>query len=87
MLTIYKYPVFFHTDFGLLMPKGAVVLSIQMQNNIPCMWVEVDNEEPEMEEKKFKMYFTGDRINSCLNLKYITTLQSGDYVCHFYESI
>ncbi len=50
MLTIWKYPVSLG-QFELEMPGDSAVLSVQVQNNEPVMWVVAD---PEATKRPFR---------------------------------
>jgi len=43
MKTIWKFPVEVADSFGLDMPVGAEVLSVQVQNGTPMIWATVDD--------------------------------------------
>jgi hypothetical protein len=87
MKTIWKYEVF----NVLEMPKGAKILSLQVQNNLPHFWVLVDT-EADKEKRIFSIYSTGFNLEM-LDLdgkdKYIGTYQSlkTDFVWHVFEII
>ncbi len=88
MKTIWKFEI---TDSGnVQMPKGAEILSVQSQNNKPCIWAIVDTAS-EMEWKYFEVFGTGHDIQCDIgtNRKYIGTLQLdfGVLVFHVFERI
>jgi len=74
----------------LELPLGYEVLSLQLQGNIPCLWVLVD---PNVEKKReiFEIYGTGDEIRykSGVDRKYIGTWQEqgGKLVWHLFQVI
>lgn len=84
--TVYKYNL---TSEGarvdLRMPIRAVILSVQMQNELPMMWVEVD---PDMAThmRYFKFVGTGWPIPDGYT-SHIATVQHGDLVWHLYEKL
>jgi len=60
MKTIWKYTLS-PDDSEFEMPKDAVVLSVQVQNNEPQLWVLVDP-DAEKEKRTFRIYGTGHII-------------------------
>lgn len=87
---IYKYPVSIDDVIRIQMPLQAEFLTLQVQNDIPCLWVLVDPEN-ELEERIFEMYGTGYSIecNSSIERKYLGTFQlrEGILVYHLFERI
>ncbi len=89
---IYKYQLETADKQEIEMPVFAKVLTVQTQNEIPCLWVEVDAEETDMETRYFKIFGTGesitrDRPNDMY--RYIGTYQllGGSFVGHVFEHI
>ena len=84
---IWKFPLSLETKQVLLMPKGAEILSVQTQNDIICIWAEV---EPlaKKEERTFEIFGTGFSLPE-LNLeedrRHLGTCQTGQLVFHVYE--
>jgi hypothetical protein len=72
------------------MPKGAEILTIQTQYNVPCIWAMVDpNAEKEL--RHFEIFETGHEIYFDMGVerKYINSFQllGGDLVFHVFERI
>ena len=68
------------------MPKGAEILTIDIQNGQMFnaqMWVKV-NTENEMEKRMFEVIGTGQNFDDT-NKKYIGTYQDGPFVWHVFE--
>jgi len=65
-------------------PKGAEILSIQMQKGVPCIWYICNIEEHEIERRTFLCIGTGESFYHS-KMKYINTVQDGPYVWHFFE--
>ena len=89
MKTIYKYPIpLISAEFDMELPVGAVILSFQIQNKIPCIWAMIDK-DADKEQRHFRFYATGYpivEISKDLNLHYIGTVQtSGGLVWHLFE--
>ena len=71
------------------MPKGAKVLSVQMQNDIPCIWVLVDP-KADKTKRTFEIFGTGHDIEcDGISREFIGTFQmhSGSLVFHLFERI
>lgn len=88
--TIWKFVVSHSYRFNVALPKGAEILSVQTQHDTACMWVLVDPEENEREERQFEVFAT-EKIPNEHNTfrKYIGTFQidGGDYIYHLFEKI
>jgi hypothetical protein len=78
---IYKYEI----DTIVVMPKGAEILSVQIQHGKPHMWALVDNKE-QLEERQFNIIGTGWEMDFTNN-KYIDTFQDGNLVWHVFEEV
>jgi hypothetical protein len=71
------------------MPKGAEVLTIQCQNDVPTIWALV-NPNAEKEERYFELFGTGHDVPCDMGIerKYINTFQMKDgLVFHLFERI
>ncbi len=83
MIQIWKYKV----DVGtIMMPKGAKILTVQMQNDSPHMWVIVDV-DAELEERVFEIHGTGHNIRNIDEYEYIGTYIDNPFVWHLFELI
>lgn len=84
--TIYKYPLDTKDTNILELPKGAQILTVQTQNNIPCIWALVNDKETEKESRFINTFGTGHPIDSSPR-KYIGTYQlhNGALVFHVFE--
>ncbi len=91
--TIYKYEIPLSplpSKFSIDIPKGAEVLTAQLQNGVPQLWalVSPDNEK---EERNFEIFGTGHDVPVGMGIerKYISTYQAieGLLVFHFFERI
>jgi hypothetical protein len=83
MKAIWKFPMP-SWDSSIAMPKGANVLCVQMQGNLPCLWAEVETEAPQV-NRTFAAIGTGHQLRGGLK-QYVGTVQAGDLVWHIYES-
>lgn len=87
MKTIFKYPLRVDDYQTVIMPRGAQILTVQAQREIPCVWALVEtNNEPE--ERHFRIAGTGHRMNAKDKfLRYLGTFQimRDDLVFHVFE--
>lgn len=84
--TIWKYPIPVEYDFALTMPRGAIVLSVQVQNGQPCMWALVDSCQGDNSDRSFLIVETGHPIDPT-GLRFVGTFQmyQGAMVFHLFE--
>lgn len=84
MKSIYKYELVVSDEFKLLIPSGAKFLSVQVQNNKPCLWALVEPRN-ELKHYRFRCFGTGHNIDEP-GLKYLGTTQAvhGTFVWHFF---
>lgn len=85
MQTIHKYEVSITASQIIEMPDCALIMTIQRQNGKLSLWAQV-NTENEPKPRKIIVVGTGHRIEN-QNLLYITTIQDGDLVWHFFEEL
>ncbi len=83
MKTINKYTLD-SQDWTLQLPKGAELLTVQLQNGIPTLWALV-NPMTVTEERHICIVGTGWDVED--NMKYITTYMDGYFVWHVFELI
>ena len=83
MKTIYKYTLD-SQDCTLQLPKGAEILTVELQNQIPTLWALV-NPMTVTEERHICIVGTGWQVED--NMKYITTYIDGYFVWHVFELI
>ena len=87
MKTIYKYKTVIKDSFSIELPKGAEILTVQVDEKIicPCIWAVVETEN-EVEERFFRLYGTSHEMsNSSIKQKYIGTYQLNGFVGHLFE--
>lgn len=86
--TIYKYPLQVTDLQEVLLPIGAEILTIQVQNEIPCLWALVDPDQIK-EIVNIEIFGTGHPISYDIGVsrKYISTFQlnDGQLVFHTFE--
>ncbi len=88
-LSIWKFQLNVRVNQKIFLPKDAKILSVQNQNEFPCIWaiVDVNNEK---EEREFEIIDTGKQeIPFGKNLIFIGTFQLnyGTYVGHLFEIV
>lgn len=84
MITVWKYNVLMAQGFEIEMPFNAQVLSVQMQDDAPCMWVKVDTAEP-LVSRSFAIVGTGNVVPQGYEHGYVDTWQQGRFVFHLFE--
>ena len=85
MSTIYKYPI--QPGLTVLeLPRGAQVLTVQMQGDRPFLWARLDTRQP-LERRTFEVFGTGDGMPDDPRLMYVATFQmdGGALVWHVFE--
>lgn len=91
--TIWKFKMDIDDTQVIYMPKGAEILSIQLQNNEPVIWALVNPEEKE--PRQFEMFGTGYPIpcDMGVNRKFLGTIQpigigsSFSFAFHIFERL
>ena len=83
MRTIWKFPVPFPGG-DIAMPKGAKILTLQMQQGVPTLWAEVVPDGLN-EIHHLVIYGTGHPIHSGSG-SYIGTFQDPPFVWHVYDA-
>ncbi len=85
MKKIFKYPLQTMDDQLIKMPAGAVVLTIQVQQDVPCIWAEVDPVAPII-KRRFLTVGTGHPMPDVDSAHYVGTyqIQGGALVFHVY---
>ena len=71
---VYKYQLVVTDRQEVTMPKDAKMLSVQVQNGTPCLWVLVETNNPE-ENIAIRIHGTGHPIDNPERLDYIGTFQ------------
>jgi hypothetical protein len=92
MKTIWKYPLVIKDFQEINLPENAEILTVQVQNYIPCLWALVDD-DPEKDQKMYKIRIAGTGhtmsdylLNSGEEYKYISTFQldNGSIIFHVF---
>lgn len=82
MKEIWKFPIEMGAN-KIEMPNGAVVLTVQLQNDIPCLWAIVNPEEAS-NTRVFHIHGTGHPLEVAPR-DYVGTFQQGPFVWHVFE--
>lgn len=85
---IWKFELDHKGNQEIELPIDYEILTIQVQNETPCLWVLVDPNKPK-EKEIFEIYGTGHEIHYDMGIdrKYIGTFQEnkGMYVWHLFR--
>ena len=84
MKTIYKYDVPLLDMVTMMMPVGAEVLSVGVQDGRVCLWAMVDPTTPLM-SRVFYVCGTGGPVNVG-DARFIGTVQMDFFVWHIFEA-
>lgn len=84
MNAVWKYPISLIDYVSVEMPRGAQVLSAQIQRGFLTLWALVDT-DARLEVREFRIFGTGEYIDD--NLKFIATIQlpETELVFHIFE--
>jgi hypothetical protein len=84
---IWKYQLDFLNHYQVIeMPRNAMILSGQIQEEILCVWAMVDP-DAEKERRHFEIFMTGRDIVEEGERIFIDTFQIDEFVGHLYERI
>jgi hypothetical protein len=88
MRTIHKYKLdALHSMRGtqiVALPSAFLILHLDVQNGVPCLWVEVEDSTPRYNHT-FTRYGTGWEIEG--DEIHIGTYMDGPYVWHVYMGV
>ena len=86
MKTIYKFKLQTTDEQQILMPEGAEILTVQLQDGEPQLWALVDTDQPKT-KRYIEIFGTGNPITGIGPRKYIATyqLRGGALVFHVFE--
>jgi len=84
--SIWKFELKVADEQLVEMPAGSLLLDVQVQNGVPCVWARVDPEQPKVQRKLITHGTghpvpdtTGDHVGSY-------QLQGGSLVFHVFEA-
>jgi predicted regulator of amino acid metabolism with ACT domain len=86
MKRIFKYRIKIDDLQEIQMPVGAEILTVQVQQETPCIWAMVDDDVPIMHTRRIETFGTGHAVQEA-ERKYIGTYQirNGALVFHVFE--
>lgn len=88
MMTIYKYPIVLKDRQEVLLPVGAAILTVQMQERQINLWATVDTDAA-LETRTILLFETGEPIVIYYphHIFYLGTVQTydGQRVWHIFE--
>lgn len=87
---VWKFPLTpsLQDHIKIRMPKGAEILTFQVQNHIPCIWALVYPDAP-LVERRFWFVGTGHPLKEVSKTTYIGTIQleDGALIFHLFEEL
>lgn len=85
-MRIWKYPLTVMNEQTLILPPGAQLLTVQVQDERPCLWALVDERAPSRQMRHLAIYGTGHPLPENPGT-YIGTFQlrGGAFVGHVFE--
>lgn len=87
MKTIWKFNLVVTDRQRIEMPKGAQVLTVQLQDGWPRLWALVELDEASLTEMRtFEIHGTGNPIDDG-ERHYIATFQQPPFVWHVFERL
>lgn len=84
MRTIFKYPIRIDDEQTVTMPKGARIISAQVQAGIVCLWAIVKPGAALNEHRRICIIGTGHELPDD-GFEYIGTVQTPPLVWHIFE--
>ena len=88
MTTIWKFQIPSGIAPEISMPRGAKILSVQVQGGLPCIWAEVEP-KAKLEQRRFLIVGTGHPIEPTGHVEYqrtyVATFQLEGFVWHLFE--
>lgn len=88
METIWKFPIKVTDVQSIPIPEQAKILTVQVQNGQPCVWVQLDPGHAKT-GRTIRIAGTGHPLPDAESLLYIGTFQlhGGGLVFHVFESV
>lgn len=89
MKTIWKYPLELIEEQEINAPVGAQILTVQAQNEQPCLWALVDDDDTARHRLYIRIHGTGHGIPNPDKMEYISTFQlaHGSIVFHVFKDV
>jgi len=90
MKVVYKFTLNLDEEETVIedISRSAKILSVQAQRDIPCLWVLIDTESFNWEDRTFVIKMTGEHFGDS-QLNYVGTflLDNESFVGHVFEKI
>ncbi len=84
---ILRYDLQLGDEVALQLPRGAEVLTAQVQGGRPVLWALVDPDEPRV-LRRFQLHKTGEPAPGFLGgERHLATLQVGEDAYHLFEAV
>lgn len=88
MRTIWKTPIdrigaASDIGFAVSVPQGSKPLTLMVQDGRPCLWWEVDDQEPRADQRIIYLIGTGHEMHGNARV-YLGSVIEGAFVWHFY---
>lgn len=90
MTTIWKFLLRLEDSQRIEMPSGAEILTVQLQDQQPCLWAVVDVFDGSLTEMRtIEIHGTGNPIENgtIIPRRYIATFQQPPFVWHVFERL
>ena len=85
MQTVWKYKLQETGIQSIEIPIDAIFLKLELQNNIPCIWLFIPETEAKKSDIVIKTYYTGEPISK-KDSAYVGTYAKNGLVSHvFFE--
>lgn len=87
--TVWKFELSISDYYDILIPRGAKILTVQMQDHAICAWALVDQNAP-MVNRKFRIAGTGHQLvieGTAVEMQYVGSVQQlgGALVWHVFD--
>jgi hypothetical protein len=86
MKVIYKYELQIKSQQVIEIPRQSKFLTLQLQDGVPCVWLEVNTNNTNTTQRVFKMHGTGHEFVNNLDV-YLGTVLINGFVWHYYEEV
>jgi len=86
MSKIHKQVLALEPSQVIEVPFGAQILTIQAQGEDIVVWYSC-NPDRQLQQRAIVLVGTGHDLPDTHTLKYISTVQQGEFVWHFYEAV
>lgn len=87
MKTIWKFPLGFNGKNCIEVPEGALLLAVDNQQEVPCLWFQVDD-KVDKEKRYFSIYSTDHPMpdETCDHVGTFL-MMGGQLVFHVFETL